>query len=35
MISFVSSVYDVNEDGKAEVEVEFTSGEAAVPVTVQ
>ena len=35
IIDFTSSVYDVNEDGKAVVEIEFSSGEAAVPVTIQ
>ena len=35
MISFESSVYDVNEDGKAVVGIGFSSGQSAVPVTVQ
>jgi hypothetical protein len=35
MISFASSVYDVDEDGKAIVEVGFASGQATIPVTVQ
>ena len=35
VIGFASSTYDINEDGKAVVEVAFTSGQANVPVTVQ